>query len=125
MDSILGTVKKMCGVETDYDAFDTDIITDINSVLMSLYQLGVGAKNFVVFDETQTWDQLLGTDVNLAAAQTYVQIKVRLMFDPPQSAVIFDAMNRIAEEQAWRLSIQPEIDLPVPVIEPIGGIDDD
>ena len=38
--SILRTIKKMLGLDLDYEAFDVDIITHINTALMTLQQLG-------------------------------------------------------------------------------------
>lgn len=42
MDSILTSVKKMLGIETEYEHFDADILMHINSVFSVLTQLGVG-----------------------------------------------------------------------------------
>ena len=39
-DSILSSVKKMLGLPEEYDAFDLDIITHINSAFTVLTQLG-------------------------------------------------------------------------------------
>ena len=39
-DSILTSVKKMLGLSEEYDAFDLDIITHINSVFTILTQMG-------------------------------------------------------------------------------------
>lgn len=38
MDSILLSTKKQIGIEPSYEAFDADIIMDINSVFMILNQ---------------------------------------------------------------------------------------
>ena len=42
MDSILTSIKKMLGISEEYDIFDADIVMHINSVFMTLTQLGVG-----------------------------------------------------------------------------------
>ena len=41
-DSILTTIKKMLGISEEYEHFDIDIITHINSTFSILAQLGVG-----------------------------------------------------------------------------------
>ena len=41
-DSILDTLKKMLGLDKEFTAYDVDIITNINSIFMTLHQLGVG-----------------------------------------------------------------------------------
>lgn len=41
-DSILNTIKKQLGITEDYTVFDSDLIVHINSVFLTLSQLGVG-----------------------------------------------------------------------------------
>jgi hypothetical protein len=107
--SILNTIKKMLGVQLDDDAFDVDIIVSINSVLMSLSQLGVGsASGFSITGTSETWDQFLGDAVNVEAVKSYIYLKVRLLFDPPTVSTLIDAMNRQITEFEFRLNIQVE-----------------
>ena len=50
-DSILTTIKKMLGISEEYEHFDIDIITHINSTFSILAQLGVGPdKGFSIHD---------------------------------------------------------------------------
>jgi len=37
-----------------------------------------------------------------------VYLKVRLVFDPPQTGVLLDAMKAMITEFEWRLSVQVE-----------------
>jgi hypothetical protein len=82
----------------------------INTEFMTLSQLGVGPfKGFSITDKTTTWADYLGTDVvNLQAVKTYIYMKVRLVFDPPSSSFVIDAMQRKIDELTWRLNIQAE-----------------
>ena len=41
-DSILQTIRKMLGGSAEYDVFDIDLCTLINSSIMKLYQMGIG-----------------------------------------------------------------------------------
>ena len=111
-ESILTSIKKLCGLEEDYEHFDQDIITHINSVFMILNQIGVGpAEGFIIEDEDQTWGDFLGdraTLQKLVAVRTYVGIKVRLLFDPPASTALLESMQRQADEYEWRLNVQAE-----------------
>lgn len=105
MDSILSSIKKMLGLTEEYDYFDPDIIMHINSVFMILNQLGVGPKNgFSISDKTTTWDEYISDDPNVESVKTYMYMKVRLMFDPPLSSAVTDAMNRNINELEWRLN---------------------
>jgi hypothetical protein len=107
-DSILDTTKKMLGFDWDYDAFDLDIITHINSVFFTLQTLGVGpAEGFSIVDNTKTWSEFTAGE-NLNAVKSYMYLKVRLMFDPPANSFTQEAMNKQATEYEWRLNVHME-----------------
>lgn len=110
MDSILNTVKKMLGLEPDYDAFDTDIIVSINSALMTCMQLGVGpAEGFTVTGPNETWDEFIDDPdelIQLQAVKQYVYMHVRRAFDPPDSSHVATALDNSIKELEWRLNVQ-------------------
>ena len=107
MESILTSVKKLLGIAEEYEHFDKDIIMHINSVFMTLTQLGVGpSKGFMITDSAASWDDFLLEDSGkLEAVKTYMGMKVRLMFDPPLASAAMEAMNRIISELEWRLNV--------------------
>lgn len=108
-DSILTSVKKLLGIEETYEHFDTDIIIHINSVLATLWQLGVGSEEgFSIQDKSSKWSDFLGTDVLLNLVPTYVYLKVRLAFDPPTVGGVLEAMQREADRYEWRINIAAE-----------------
>ena len=106
MTSILISIKKLLGISEEDTSFDMDIIFHINTVLMSLYQLGL--SNFIVTDSIQTWTDLLGERSDLESVKTYIFLKVKLMFDPPGSSVLLDSMQRQISELEWRIQQQLE-----------------
>lgn len=110
MDSILQSIKKLLGLDEDYDAFDDDVMMHINSVLMILTQLGVGPKNgFSITGEEETWEDYLGEDISkLSAVKTYVYLKVKTMFDPTSSSVVNEATKEMLKELEWRLNSEIE-----------------
>lgn len=106
MDSILTTIKKLLGIEEDYTQFDPDIIVYINSVLVSLKRLGVGpATGFSITDKSKTWTDYLGPDIMPGDIQSYMYLKVRLVFDPPSSSSLIDAIERQIKELEWQIQI--------------------
>ncbi len=117
-DSILDTIKKMLGIPATDTAFDTDIITNINSVFMILNQLGVGPDIvFEITDSSAVWSDFT-TDILLySAVKTYIYLKVKLVFDPAGTSFVLDAMQKQILELEWRLSVQVPIP-PDPVIPP-------
>ena len=83
---------------------------------MSLNQMGVGPESgFSISDKTKTWVDYLGANANLEAVKSYIYLKVRLIFDPPTSSSLIEAINRQIAELEWRLLIQVDPPLPAPV----------
>lgn len=106
MDSILTSVKKLLGLTEEYTAFDADLIMHINSVLMILNQMGVGPKKaFAISDATATWSEFMGERTDLEAVKSYVGLKVKLLFDPPQSSATMEATKNLISELEWRLYV--------------------
>jgi len=110
MDSILTSIKKLLGIAEDYNHFDVDLIIHINSAIMVLTQLGVGpSKGFAIEDDSVTWEDFIGEDITkMQAAKSYIALKVRLLFDPPQSSAHIESINRQLSELEWRLHIEAD-----------------
>ena len=110
MESILTSIKKLIGITEDYKYFDTDLIIHINSVFMILSQMGIGPDNgFSISDETTTWnDYLPEGNKNFEAVKTYMYLKTRIVFDPPQSSSTMEAMKQTISELEWRLNVEAE-----------------
>jgi hypothetical protein len=107
--SILTGTKKILGLDADYTAFDFDVITHINSAFATLTQLGVGpAEGFEIDDDEATWDQFVGDDLGLNFVKTYVYLKVRMIFDPPQTSYLLAAMQTQIQELEWRANVHRE-----------------
>lgn len=107
MDSILTSVKKLLGISEEYEHFDADIIMHINSVFMTLTQLGVGpSEGFSIMDEDAIWSDFT-TDINqLQAVKTYMYLRVRLLFDPGSlGSATLAAYERQIQEFEWRLNV--------------------
>lgn len=106
---ILNDTKKVLGLVPDYEVFDTDILMHINSVFFTLGQLGFGpVEGFMIEDDTTEWVDYIGSDLNLNAIKTYVYLRVRMLFDPPQTSYLINAMNEQIREHEWRLNVYHE-----------------
>lgn len=109
MESILTSIKLLLGITEDYDYFDAQIITHINSVFMILTQLGVGPpEGFIINDKSNTWNEFMPDGKNLELVKSYVHLKVRTLFDPPSSSVVMESTNRMINEFEWRLNAAAE-----------------
>ena len=106
MESILTSIKKMLGIAEEYTHFDMDIIMHINTVLGTLTQIGVGSsKGFSIQDDSEIWSDFIPSNYNLEMIKSYVYLKVRLLFDPPQSSSVATSMENTIKELEWRISV--------------------
>ncbi len=106
MESILTSIKKLLGIAEEYEHFDADIIMHINSVFSILTQLGVGPSNgFSIEDKEAKWHDFIGEDNNIEMVKSYIHLKVKLLFDPPLSSAVMEAMNQMIMELEWRLNV--------------------
>ncbi len=116
--SILNTTKKILGIEPVYTPFDVDIITHINAVFSVFTQLGVGPEEgFFITSETELWEEFQVPEIQLNLVKTYMYLRVRLLFDPPGTSYLIEAMNNQVREYEWRLSTLRESLIPAIVNE--------
>lgn len=109
MDSILTSVKKIIGIAEEDESFDADIIMHINAVLMTVCQLGVGPSNgFIVTSKNDTWTDFFSETRPIEAIKSYIGLKVRLLFDPPTSGSVSDAIKNNISELEWRINVMAE-----------------
>lgn len=105
MESILTSVKKNLGLDDTDTSFDADVILFINGTFSTLNQLGIGPEDgFSITDKTPTWDAFYGTNKKMNSVRTYVYLKVKMLFDPPQTSFLNEALNQQAKEFEWRLN---------------------
>jgi|GraSoiStandDraft_4_1057263.scaffolds.fasta_scaffold509648_1 hypothetical protein len=118
--SILISTKKILGISEDYTVYDLDIITHINTAFSTLAQLGVGpVYGFMIEDESAVWSDFIpdypttngtptGDDLQFNSVKSYVFLKVRQLFDPPQTSYLIAATEKQIQELEWRLNVHRE-----------------
>lgn len=111
--SILKSVKKILGLDENYDAFDHDVITHVNSAFFTLYQLGIGPTGgFMIDGDEDLWSDFTGVGVSmptLNAVQSYIYLYVRLLFDPPGTPHHIKAAEDQKTELTHRLLTEREL----------------
>lgn len=112
-DNILISVKASLGIPADYDPFDAEIIMNINTVLSIVNQLGVGAYGYEISaDSPGSWDTFLEQEnldaISINAVKTYVAKRTMMLFDPPTSGILMNAMNENIKELEWRIVCMKE-----------------
>lgn len=120
-DNILVSVKASLGLPANYAPFDAEIIMDINTVLGIVNQLGIGVDGYEIDDEHPgSWDDFLAGEItsgiSMNEVKTYVVKRVQMLFDPPTSGILMDAMKENLRELEWRIYVKRETP-PVPVEE--------
>ena len=105
LDSILISIKKLHGISANDTSFDPDMIIHINSALMALSQLGVGpSRGYYIQDESSLWSDYISDDIIAEAVKSFVYVKVRLVFDPPSSPTVKEALKNAVDEYTWRIT---------------------
>lgn len=109
MESILKSIKKLLGIADEDHNFDTDIVIHINTIFMTLNDLGVGpSEGFTIEDEESKWYDFIPDNKMFDSVKTYVYLKVKLLFDPPLSSSVIDAIERSIKELEWRITDKAE-----------------
>lgn len=112
MSSILDDVKHMLGLLPAETAFDSDVIIHINSVFGTLHQLGVGPDGgFSISNNTAQWSDFF-SEMILNPVKSYTFLRVKLLFDPPQTGFTVSSIDRQIQELEWRLLVAAESDIP-------------
>ncbi len=107
MDSILDTVKRDLGIIPEYEHFDDQLVTDINTVLSVLLQVGYGPETgFRITGRDETWDEYIDPeDGTLEMIKSYISKSVKLMFDAPLNSAVLTSVKEKATELEWRINV--------------------
>lgn len=105
-DSILNTIVEMLGPASTYANFQTDLIIHINTAFDVLTQLGCGPEEgFAITGPVETWSDYT-TDTILNMVKTYIYVRVKLAFDPPNSSGTIEVLNNLAKELEFRIGCE-------------------
>lgn len=108
-DSILNSTKLMLGLTEDYTPFDPVVTMHINSIFSVLNGLGIGpVDGFMIEGPGETWGQFLGPGLLMNEAKTYMYLRVRMIFDPPQIGYLIDSYAKQIAEFEFRLNVTRE-----------------
>lgn len=107
-DSILKSMRIASGLESTDTSFDEELVIAINNAFFTLYQNGVGVNDapFAVTGTTETWTSFLMGDDKRLPAKNFVQMSIRLTFDPPASSVVADCLKQSKDETLFRLNFE-------------------
>ena len=101
-DSILASIRKQLGPESEADGFDGEIKRGINSAIAILAMNGVGPNPPIyVVDETAKWSDLTADEYVLSFAQDYVFLSTKQGFDPSSTSFVNQAQSEKMEKDLW------------------------
>lgn len=108
--SILQTIKKLLGISPDDDAFDTDILIDINTAFDRLNTLGIGPEEgFRITDDTTLWSEYLTDGKLIDSVKDYVFFSVKIMFDNSSaSSFVIDAYQKQIDKLEWLFTVKSD-----------------
>ena len=115
-ESILNSTKQKLGLTPDVvNEFDTDVIDAINMSISILTQMGIGPDTgYAIQSAKDKWSDYIGNDPRLTMVKSYIYLKTRLIFDPPQSSYVLSSMTESAKELEWRLGMYNECPVSFP-----------
>lgn len=107
-ESILLSITKMLGL-SGVSAFEMDIKIQINTAFSALYQMGIGPRDdqgktipFEITSENNKWSEFIpGPSLN--NIKTYIYLKVKSYFDPPQNQALITSIERQLHELEVRM----------------------
>ena len=118
-ESILTSVKKILGLDERNTDFDEDLVMHTNTVLSILNQMGFGREGFYITGSNERWNEfILADEVGIHAIKSWVGLKVRMLFDPPTSGTLAEAINANLKELEWRIYINKNFVVPTNVPTP-------
>lgn len=118
-DSILANVRAMCNVEENDQGFDKQLIPLINGQIMMAHEFGIGYADFIVHDERETWQDLLGEYSSLLnAMRIWLGYSVLLLFDPPDNSTVLKSYQDQILKMEWMLCNKSCLEGPVKAYVP-------
>lgn len=111
-ESILESIKKLLGTAMYDTSFDHDLILDINSVFVILWQMGVGPERpFRITGPNEKWEDFLSDMSELEFVKSYVHLRVAQLFDPPQNSIVEQSRKELIDEYGWRAYIAADSEI--------------
>lgn len=106
-ESILNSVKKLLGINSEFHEFDQDILMNINAAIFTLRQIGVGPEELFTVTGEETYEDFLGEgNKEIPQVKMYLFYKAKLSFDPPTSGTVTECIKEFIREAECRLSYQ-------------------
>lgn len=109
--SILKSVKTMLGLAQNDSGFDLEVMTHINASFFVLQQIGVTPGVFQIESDLAEWPDVGITNDPTGLIRSYIFLKVKSLWDPPQTSFLINLTKDQLAEFETRLHIYAEVGL--------------
>lgn len=104
-DFVLDSIKDALNICGEHFVFDPQIKMHINSIFSTLHQMGAGpSAGFRVETGEETWSEFSSDSILIGLVKDYIFMRTKIVFDPPTSSFVLDALQKNADELAWRIN---------------------
>lgn len=87
--------------------FDAELIMHINSIFADINQLGIGPETpYQITGESETWTDFFSDIAQANNVKSYMYLRLRLLFDPPQNSFLVQSYEKQIKEIEWRLTVR-------------------
>lgn len=104
--TILSDVKELLYIPNDHTEYDVQILSYINTILLTAYQIGLIKDSSIIVTKESVWGDVFNERIG-EKAKTWLALSVRQLFDPPQGNAVSIIANAI-DEYGYRLREQLE-----------------
>lgn len=81
-----------------------------NTVLFRSVQLGVGKKGFSIDSVDQQWTDFVSENFEYyEALKSFIGLRVKVLFDPPETPSVLAAINDFIKELEWTIYAEAEV----------------
>lgn len=102
--SIFKSTKVMLDIAPDDESFDGQIMTLINGAFSDLSDLGAGpSAGVAITGDGELWASLTESPATTNRIRTWLWLKVRLQFDPPQTSFLIDLLQKQLDKAEWQI----------------------
>lgn len=105
-ETILSQVKELLFIPPDHHEYDGQILSYINTLLVTAYQIGIVHDRTLRVTPNTLWNEIFREEIG-DSAEGWLSMNVRQLFDPPQGAAS-GVIAAAIEEQTYRLREQVE-----------------
>ena len=102
--TIFESLKDGININLEDTGFDTQILLNMDGIMYTLYQLGMGTMP-IQFTKDMTWEDLssmVQRPESLPIAKQYMLLRLQMVVDPPSASQLSN-LSTIIKELEWRV----------------------